>query len=446
MATDAPADSTAAEPTSNITTARRARTVLALLLAINLFNYLDRYVLSAVEPRIAKTFFGADDPNTLEKTGSLATAFIVSYMIFAPIFGWLADRTSRWLLVGAGVLIWSLASGASGLAPTFTALLITRLFVGIGEAGYGPAAPTIIADLYPIERRGQVLAWFYMAIPVGSALGYAWGGAADALFHNWRWAFYLVVPPGILLTILSFMQSDTKAHQQAAKHKLKISEYLELAKNKSYLLDCAGMTAMTFAIGGISYWMPHYLAEYRKVGTLAHATVMFGVISAIAGVTATLLGGMAGDWLRSKISGAYFIVSGVAILISCPFVLLMLRTPFPACWAVIFGAVFFLFFNTGPSNTILANVTHPSIRATAFAMNILIIHIFGDAVSPPLLGKVVGNNIHWNRAFVLVSIIMAFAALLWIWGAKYLEADTALASTVSSQVSRDAQGTPAAER
>src|SRR4051812_29145095 len=98
---------------------RPARSALLLLLLINLFNYLDRYVLAAVEPRIAKTYFGADDPDTLAKTGALATAFIVSYMVAAPIFGWLADRMSRWVLVGIGVLLWSLASGASGLAPTF---------------------------------------------------------------------------------------------------------------------------------------------------------------------------------------------------------------------------------------------------------------------------------------------------------------------------------------
>src|SRR5215216_2026595 len=146
-----------------------ARFSLALLLLINLFNYIDRYVLAAVEPRIAKQFFGADDPGALKKTGSLATAFIVSYMIAAPIFGWMADRMSRWVLVGIGVTLWSLASGASGLATTFTMLLITRLFVGVGEAGYGPAAPTIIADLFPVQKRGSVMAWFYMAIPIGSA-------------------------------------------------------------------------------------------------------------------------------------------------------------------------------------------------------------------------------------------------------------------------------------
>src|SRR4051812_19118244 len=123
---------------------RSARFAVALLLTINLFNYIDRYVLAAVEPEIGHQFFSTkpDDPKTLEKTGSLATAFLISYMVTAPIFGWLADRMSRWLLVGVSVLLWSVASGASGLAGVFTMLLITRLFVGVGEAGYGPAAPT----------------------------------------------------------------------------------------------------------------------------------------------------------------------------------------------------------------------------------------------------------------------------------------------------------------
>ena len=92
-------------------------------------------------------------------------------MCTAPIFGWLADRFSRWILIGISVAIWSLASGWSGLATSFAVLLCTRLFVGIGEAGYGPAAPTIIADLYPVKTRGRVLAWFYVAIPGRERIG-----------------------------------------------------------------------------------------------------------------------------------------------------------------------------------------------------------------------------------------------------------------------------------
>ena len=108
--------------------------------------------------------------------GLLGTAFMVVYMFGAPVFARLAERTSRWLLIAIGVILWSLASGASGLAATFVALLLTRCLVGVGEAAYGPVAPVIISDLYPVQVRGQVLAWFYMAIPVGSALGYVLGG------------------------------------------------------------------------------------------------------------------------------------------------------------------------------------------------------------------------------------------------------------------------------
>src|SRR5215210_4836140 len=175
---------------------RDARVALALLLAINLFNYIDRQVLAAVEPEIRDTFFLPNDPNAMATTGLLGTAFLVSYMLSAPALGWLADRFSRWIIIGAAVIVWSLATGASGLAATFGMLFLTRIFVGIGEGGYGPAAPTILADLFPIAKRGRILAIFCSAIPVGSALGYVIGGSIDG-FLGWRWAFYLFTPPGI---------------------------------------------------------------------------------------------------------------------------------------------------------------------------------------------------------------------------------------------------------
>ena len=148
-------------------------------------------------------------------------AFMVLYMIGAPIFGRLAERHSRWFLVAIGVIAWSLASGASGLATTFFGLLLTRCLVGVGEAAYGPVAPTIISDLYHVKDRGRVLAWFYMAIPVGSALGYVLGGAVAgssigahgaALLgihaESWRWAFFLVVPPGLALGVVSLFMKE----------------------------------------------------------------------------------------------------------------------------------------------------------------------------------------------------------------------------------------------
>ena len=190
-----------------------ARMALFLLFSINLFNYIDRYILAAVEPEAEKCLLSPDDPKIGQKMGSLSTAFLVTYMLTAPLFGFLAERYSRWLLIAVGVSLWSLASGASGLAhdwriavfgygfavSAFTAMLMTRCFVGIGEGAYGPVAPALISDFFPVHRRGQVLAWFYVAIPVGSALGYVIG-EQFAVFNkdaqSWRWAFYAVVIPG----------------------------------------------------------------------------------------------------------------------------------------------------------------------------------------------------------------------------------------------------------
>src|ERR1700755_133315 len=207
-----------------------AGSALFLLLAINLFNYIDRQILAALEPDIRATFFAPDDVNRMTKTGLLAVAFFVTYMISAPVLGFLADRISRWVIVGITVILWSLASGASGLAATFGILFATRIFVGIGEGGYGPAAPTILSDLFPIETRGRIMAIFCAAIPVGSALGYVIGGLVGAHL-GWRWAFYLVIPPGLLLGLLCFLQREPRvgghrAVQQSLRHSL--SDYLKL--------------------------------------------------------------------------------------------------------------------------------------------------------------------------------------------------------------------------
>ena len=409
-----------------------ARLSVALLLSINLLNYIDRYVLAALEPDIAKAFFGAQssDAATMTKTGSLATAFLFSYMIAAPLLGWLADRMSRWLLDRRSVAVWSLATGGSGWAPTFVTLLIMRCFVGVGEAGYGPAAPTIISDLYPIEKRGAVLSWFFMAIPVGSALGYVVGSFFSA-HSTWRVAFLAVTPPGLILAALAMFMTDPRKLTAQASTKLprgesRMQEYLALVRNKSFMLDTLGMTAMTFAIGGMSFWMPRYLCDTAPGcrGLPQSAKMIFGGITAGAGLIATLLGGIAGDRLRKRHAGGYFIVSSLGMFAACPFVFLMLVMPFPWAWIPLAFCIFFLFFNTGPSNTILANVTHPAVRATAFAMNIFVIHALGDATAPPILGAVAGT-FGWNAAFGVVMLSMAVAGVIWLFATPFLANDTA---------------------
>jgi MFS family permease len=446
-----------------------AKSALTLLLLINLFNYIDRQVLSAVVRPIKETFFGAagtagsvTGSDTLVTIltwcqnrlgfepddaliGLLGTAFMLVYMLGSPIFARLAEVRSRWALIGIGVLLWSLASGASGLASTFLALLITRCFVGIGEAAYGPVAPTMISDLYPVRIRGQVLAWFYIAIPVGSSLGYVlggavagsgigdWGASIFGIRHeSWRWAFFLVTIPGIVLGIWTFFMREPLRGQAdlvtaARPGSVPWRDYVVLLRTPSYTLCTLGMAAMTFAIGGIAFWMPYYLSGLPDAPSYAVTITIFGAITAAAGLAATLLGGMAGDSLRSRFSGAYFLISGSAMLAGFPIFLLVLKTPFPWIWVLIFLTCFCLFFNTGPTNTILANVTHPSMRAVAFALNIFVIHALGDVISPIIVGLLNDWFQDMKKSFLVVGLTFLVAGILWLFGIRHLERDTRLA-------------------
>jgi MFS transporter, Spinster family, sphingosine-1-phosphate transporter len=400
-----------------------ARSALFLLLAINLFNYIDRQILAALEPDIRETFFAPDDVNRMTKTGLLAVAFFVTYMVSAPVLGFLADRISRWVIVGVAVILWSLASGASGLAATFGILFATRIFVGIGEGGYGPAAPTILSDLFPIETRGRIMAIFCAAIPVGSALGYVIGGLIGAHL-GWRWAFYLVTPPGLLLGLLCFWQRDPRgaADNRVQESQRSIRAYLNLFRTRSYLINCIAQTLMTFVLGGLGFWVPAYL-RYRDQSSDVGMTI-FGLITVVAGLVSTLLGGIIADKLRPRFAGSYFWVSGMGMLIACPIFIVALYMPFPAAWVPMFVAIFFLFLNTGPSNTALANVSLPAVRATAFAANIFVIHAFGDVQAFWLLGYI-GGHTNMHVAFLFVSGIIFLSGLVWLIGVKYLPADTA---------------------
>ena len=368
----------------------------------------------------------------------------MSYMIGAPVFGRLAERRSRWMLIGVGVMLWSLASGGSGLAVTFGMLLLTRCFVGIGEAAYGPVAPTVLSDFYAVKVRGQVLAWFYMAVPVASALGYVIGGLVaksglgpwgESLLglkpESWRWAFYLAAPPGILLGLWSFFMRDPpRGHADLAQAVVvahsRSRDYLILLRTPSYVLCTLGMAAMTFAMGGIAFWMPYYLEN--RPGAGGSPTIIFGAITVLSGLTATLLGGWMGDKLRTRFPGSYFLVSGAAMLAGFPLFLAVLKAPFPWAWVLIFFACFSLFFNTGPTNTILANVTHPAMRATGFALNIFVIHGLGDVISPVIIG-ILSDRYNMDVAFLAVGLMFLVAGVLWLCGARHLDRDTQLATT-----------------
>lgn len=421
-----------------------ARSALWLLLAINLFNYIDRQILSAVVPQIREEFFkpdvsngpvvswilsvlqsilGSNPQNAL--IGLLAMAFMVTYMLSAPVLA--ALKLPRWWVIAIGVALWSLASGATGLATGFGVLLLTRCFVGLGEAAFGPVAPSLLSEMYPLKMRGRVMSMFYLAIPVGSALGFVLGGSVAASTLGWRWAFYLVVPPGLLLALLALFMRKREparvAEVRGSEKKSSMRNYALFMRTPSYVLNTLAMAAMTFAVGGIGFWMPSYIHEYRGQTNLAQVNMIFGAILVVSGLLATICGGWLADKLRDRFGGSYLMVSGLAMLVGFPCCLSILWLPFPYAWFAIFAACFCLFFNTGPANTAMANVVHPSLRPSAFALNILVIHALGDVISPLVIGAV-ADAFNMDIAFMVVSVTVLFGGFLWLWGSRYLSRDT----------------------
>ena len=187
---------------------------------------------------------------------------------------------------------------------------------------------------------------------------------------------------------------------------------------------------MTFALGGLAFWMPAYLIFRNQSPSLA--TPIFGGITVVAGLASTLTGGFLADRLQKRLGGSYFLVSGMGMLLAFPLFIATIYTPFPMAWVTLFAAIFFVFLNTGPSNAALANVSAPRVRATAFAANILIIHLLGDAISPPILGAI-GGRWDMNVAFFVVSLAMLVSGVVWLLGMKYLAADTDAVKASSAQ-------------
>ena len=406
-------------------TRRQAVLAVALLFGVNFLNYIDRYVIAAVGPLIQKDF-GLDDT----ELGFIGSMFVVAYMVASPFTGVLGDRWPRRFLVGAGVFVWSLATVLSGLATSYHHLLLARSVIGVGEAGFGVVSPTLISDLFSREARGRMLAFFYVAIPVGSALGFLLGGYVGE-HHGWRAAFFLAGAPGIVLGLLAFRMREPPRGagdgvSAGQEHRFEWKAAWTLLENQSFLYTTLGMAAMTFALGGMAYWMPTFFARLRGL-PLDRANALFGGITVAAGLVGTFAGGWLGDWLLRRTDKAYLLVSGVGMLVGVPAAYVGLTATDSAVYLpAIFVAEVMVFLNTGPANAVLVSVVVPEIRATAIALSIFAFHLLGDVPSPILIGRVSDWTGSLETALLLCTAAMAASGGLYLLGARTLGRDLAL--------------------
>jgi MFS family permease len=385
-----------------------------LLIGLNLFNYIDRYILPGAQPLIQHEYGWSD-----EQMGALTTAMFVTYMLVAPLTGWLGDRFPRKPLIIGGVVLWSLATLATVWVRDYWSLYFRHALVGVGEATFGIFAPAVLADFYPERERNRVLSIFYVAIPVGAALGYLAGGQLGSMW-GWKAPFFVCAFPGLLIAALyAWIGREPKRgasdHVGATKGRATLKGLLT---NPAFLTATFGLAALTFAMGGISTWVPTFLTRFAGL-SVAGASQTVGAITVVDGIAGTVIGGwIAQRWLRTD-HRALYLLSFWSVALTLPFGILVFFGP--AKWMIpsLFLAEFFLFLNTGPLNTAIVNSVSAPVRATAVSLNLFCIHFFGDTFSPQIIGAISDRTGSLRVGLGATVISLVVSCLILLFGARF---------------------------
>ena len=383
---------------------------LFILTGLNALNYLDRAVGNAVLTPLQKHFKVGDDD-----LGLITTIFMLGYFVTSPIFGFLGDRMSRKWLIAAGIFIWSIGTVATGFAQTFFWLLAFRVLVGVGEASYATISPSYISDTFPAARRNNALTIFYAAIPVGYALGYILGGVMEARY-GWRSAFIWAGVPGLVLALLllPFKEPSRGQTEGCSVRKPSLRETLGLLRLGNYSLVVWGYTAYTFALGAFAVWGPVFLQRVHKVSNESSST-FFGGVLIVAGLVGTTVGGfLATRWQRRSPAG-YAAMLGLSVVVAAPLATVAFLTPNKTvAMACLAAAMFFIFLCTGPVNTLILESVPVNLRATAMAMSIFCIHLFGDLWSPWVVGALSKASGDLQKAVLILPAALIVSAVLWL--------------------------------
>jgi MFS family permease len=388
--------------------------ILFILTGLNLFNYLDRYVLSAVLTPLQKDL-GINDG----QTGRLVTAFMIGYFVTSPVFGWLGDRCSRKWLIAAGIFVWSVGTVLTGFAATFAMMIAFRVLVGLGEASYATISPSLISDSFTPAKRNNALTIFYVAIPVGAALGTIIGGIIAAKW-GWRHAFIWAGVPGLFLALVMLPFAEPKRGQTdgetaPAAKKPSARDIVNLIRIPDYVLVVFGYTAYTFALGAFAVWGPTFLHRAHGVA-VEQAATFFGAVLVVAGLVGTLLGGFAATAWQKRNRAGYAWTLGLSVLAAVPLAFGAF-TATSTFWSMAFlaAAMFFLFLPTGPVNTLILETAPVNLRASAMAVSIFAIHLFGDMWSPEIVGRLAdsfGGNL--QKAVLILPVALIVASALWL--------------------------------
>jgi MFS family permease len=419
---------------------------------------VDRYAFFAVGKQIQDELHISDG-----RFGILGTAFMIVYTVFSPLTGWLGDRFHRRILLASGVGLWSVATVGTAFSTDYWHMFFWRAVLGIGEASYGVIAPALLSDLFPIKQRGRALGIYYLALPLGTALGYMIGSLVGA-WLGWQAAFFVVGVPGLVAAVAGLVivdpgrgASEGVSPADKANHP-RLSDYLEFFRTPTFVYNALGMAAVTFATGAYVTWGAIFYQRVRGM-SLEETGPRIGGLLALAGLIGIALGTFLADFFLKLTKRAYLLLAATAVLGAIPLgVCAILDPERSSSLSFLFGASVLMAMVLGPCNTVTANVVPANHRAAGFAVFIFLIHVFGDIASPPLLGwiselfgkpSVAGSplgrffaaigaapveNTNLTVALLAVVPVLALACVLFLMGSRHLPRDQEIVRGVVGEV------------
>ncbi len=411
--------------------------LFAGLFLLYMFDYIDREVVSSVIPFL-KQDLGISDT----QAGSLASAVYWSIVIFTFPVSILVDRWSRKRSVGLMVMLWSIATGAAAFIKTFPQLFLTRLGVGVGEAGYAPGGTAMISAMYPIEKRARMTGFWNASIPLGSAIGVGLGGVI-ATAWTWKHAFGLVAIPGFIIGLLFFffardyrtVKLERPATETRAARRMRVREIArDFLHTPSLLLTYVAFAGNTFLTSAYLIWLPSYFVRTQgmaagSAGLKASSIMLFAIVGAP-------LGGLLVDALRKRFPSARPWFAGLASLLSAGVWLLAFGV-FSGTGqyvVMILAAVSTLLYLSGAS-AVTQDVVHPGLWAISYAICVIVQNLLGSSTGPIVVGAI-SDRVGLPTALLLVPLASILAGALFLAASAFYRRDLAKVDKVIVEMER----------
>ncbi len=408
---------------------RLAYITLAVLFSANFINFLDRQVIAALAP-ILQDYWHLTDA----QVGLLGTAFEVLYALAPVPIAVLSDRWLRRKVIALAIAVWSGAMALTGAAASYWILLLGRAALGLGQAGYGPSALAWLSDVFPPTRRSRAVGFHDLGVMLGSAAGYALGGVLGKVL-GWRPVFYIAALSGFILAVLVWLlsephkgQSDWQAPGAGPKAARPpaipaTTTVKELLSVPTLLVVYVAGTFISFATGGLVYWIPSFVVRVHGFGE-SEAGFLMGAVTVLTGAAGVLSGGFLGDRLLRRTPSGRLLTIGASFVVGFPLALAAILAPDRALFVVLAALAMYLFTFYSPCmGPLVHQVTRPSLRATAAAFNLFVVHILGYATAPAVVGWFSDQTGDLRLGMVVALLAALVGGLVGLWGTRFVGRD-----------------------